>query len=262
MRIHVEAADEGREQLKRPVVVSASCHAALAAVILAWGFFSPPPFQFGDVDGTMGGAMTVSVVDGIPLNVPPAPRNPVANPVEHQVPAAPEEPAPPAPEIEVEPPEAVAIAQPAPPKRPPATAVQKSAPEQKKNEVRSTTGAQAASPIFSGTQPDSGSGVGMTGENPFGQGLAWYAQALQTALGQSWKRTLGQASGDAQKPAVIRFTILRDGSIRDIKLAASSGNRSVDYTAQRAVLGISPFRQLPPQLGRSSIVVDMFFQLQ
>jgi TonB family protein len=238
MRIHVEAADEGREQLKRPVVVSASCHAALAAVILAWGFFSPPPFQFGDVDGTMGGAMTVSVVDGIPLNVPPAP------------------------EIEVEAPEAVAIAQPAPPKRPPATAVQKSAPQQKKNEIRSTTGAQAASPIFSGTQPESGSGVGMTGENPFGQGLAWYAQALQTALGQSWKRTLGQASGDAQKPAVIRFTILRDGSIRDIKLAASSGNRSVDYTAQRAVLGISPFRQLPPQLGRSSIVVDMFFQLQ
>ena len=262
MRIHVEAPDEGREALKRPVVVSASCHGALAVVILAWGFFSPAPFQFGDVDGTMGGAMTVSVVDGIPLNVPTAPRNPVANPVEHQVPAAPERPAPPAPEIEVEEPTAVAIAQPPPPKRPPATAVQKSAPQQKTNEIRSTTGAQAASPIFSGTQPESGSGVGMTGANPFGQGFAWYSEALQRALGESWRRTLGQASGDAQKPAVIRFTILRDGSIRDIKLTASSGNRSVDYTAQRAVLGISPFRALPPGLGRSSIVVDIFFQLQ
>ncbi|MDA0204336.1 MAG: TonB family protein [Acidobacteria bacterium] len=262
MRIHIEAADEGRERLKQPVVVSASCHAALAVVILAWGFFSPPPFQFGDVDGTMGGALTVNVVDGIPLNVPTAPRNPVANPVEHQVPAAPDKPAPPAPEIEVEPPNAVAIAQPAPPKRPPATAVQKSAPVQKPNEIRSTTGAQAASPIFSGTQPEAGSGVGLTGSNPFGQGFAWYSEALQRALGESWRRTLGQASGDATNPAVVRFTILRDGSIRDIKLAGSSGNRSVDYTAQRAVLGISPFRPLPPGLGRSSIVVEMFFQLQ
>jgi protein TonB len=262
MRIHVEASDEGREALKRPVVVSASCHAALAVVILAWGFFSPPPFQFGDVDGTMGGAMTVNVVDGIPLNVPTAPKNPVANPVEHQVPAAPEKPAPPAPEIEVTPPEAVAIAQPAPPKRPPATAVQKSAPEQKTNEIRSSTGAQAASPIFSGAQPDTGSGVGLTGTNPFGQGLAWYSEALQRALRESWGRTLSQASGDAAKPAVVRFTIMRDGSIRDITMAGSSGNRSVDYTAQRAVLAISPFRPLPPQLGRSSIVVEMFFQLQ
>ena len=51
MRVHIEAADEGREQLKRPVVVSVSCHAALAVVFLAWGFFSPPPFEFGDPEG-------------------------------------------------------------------------------------------------------------------------------------------------------------------------------------------------------------------
>jgi TonB family protein len=262
MRIHVEAPDEGREALKRPVVVSASCHGALAVVILAWGFFSPPPFQFGDVDGTTGGAMTVSVVDGIPLNVPTAPRNPVANPVERQVPAAPEKPVPPAPEVPVEEPTAVAIAQPPPPKRPPATAVQKSAPPQKTNEIRSTTGQQASSPVFSGTQPESGTGVGMSGTNPFGQGLAWYSEALQRALRESWGRTLSQASGDAAKPAVVRFTILRDGTIRDIQIVGSSGNRSVDYTAQRAVLGISPFRGLPPQLGRSSIVVEIFFQMQ
>lgn len=262
MRIHVEAPDEGREALKRPVVVSASCHAALAAVILAWGFFSPPPFQFGDTDGTMGGAMTVSVVDGIPLNVPAAPPNPVANPVEHQVPAAPEKPAPAAPEIPVEVAEAVPIEQPPAPKRPPAPAVQKSAPPQKKNEVRSSDGAQAASPIFSGTQQEAGAGVGLTGANPFGQGFAWYSTALQRAVGESWRRTLSQASGDASKPATVRFTIMRNGTIQNIQVVDSSGNRSVDYSAQRAVLAISPFRPLPPQLGRSSIVVDIFFQLQ
>jgi TonB family protein len=262
MRIHVEAPDEGREQLKRPVVVSASCHAALAVVILAWGFFSPAPFQFGDPDGTMGGSMTVNVVDGIPLNVPPAPKNPVANPVEHQVPAAPEKPVPPAPEIEAEPPDAVAIAQPEPPKRPPAAAVQKSAPVQKPNEIRSDTGAQASSPIFSGTKSEAGAGVGLTGADPFGQGFAWYSAALQRAVGESWRRTLSQANGAAKQPATVRFTILRNGSIQDIQVVGSSGNRSVDYTAQRAIVGINPFRPLPPQLGRSSIVVDIFFQMQ
>lgn len=102
----------------------------------------------------------------------------------------------------------------------------------------------------------------MTGSNPFGQGFAWYSEALQRALGESWRQTLSQASGNASKPATVRFTIMRDGTIRDIKIAESSGNRSVDYTAQRAVIGISPFRPLPPQLGRSSIVVDIYFQLQ
>lgn len=262
MRLHVEAADEGREQLKQPVVVSVSCHAALLVVIMAWTFFSPPPFQFGELDGDSGSAMSVTVVDGIPLNVPTAPKNPVANDVEHQVPAAPEkqQPAPPAPPVEE--PEAVAIAQPKEPVRPPAPAVQKSAPTPKKNEVRSTDGAQAASEIFSGTKPDTGSGVGMTGSNPFGQGFAWYSAALQRALGESWRQTLGQASGKAAQPATVRFTILRDGTIRDIQVVSSSGNRTIDYTAQRAVTAISPFQRLPPGLGRSSIVVDIFFQMQ
>jgi TonB family protein len=60
----------------------------------------------------------------------------------------------------------------------------------------------------------------------------------------------------------VRFTNLRVGTIREIQIVGSSGNRSVDYRAQRAVLGISPFRGLPPQLGRSSIVVEIFFQMQ
>jgi TonB family protein len=55
---------------------------------------------------------------------------------------------------------------------------------------------------------------------------------------------------------------MRNGTIEDIRIVESSGNRSVDYTAQRAVLAITPFRALPPGLRRSSIVVDIFFQLQ
>lgn len=261
MRVHVEAPDEGREQLRKPVMVSLSCHAALLVVILAWSIFSNP-FRFGDTEGDAGAAMSVNVVDGIPLNMPQAQRNPVANPVEHQVPAAPEKQPPPAPAPPVEEAEAVPIAQPDANRRPPAPKVQRSAPEQKENEIRSTEGAQASSEIFTGTNSNAGAGVGLTGNNPFGEGFAWYANALQRALGQSWRQTLGQAAGTAAKPATVRFTIQRDGTITNIQVVGSSGNRTVDYSAQRAVLGINPFQRLPPGLGRSSIVVDIFFQLQ
>lgn len=260
MKAHVAAADEDREQLKRPVLVSLSCHAGLLVVILAWGFFSPPPFEFGDVDGADGGAFKVTPVDGIPLNVPTAPRNPVANDAQHQVPAAPERQRP-APEAPIEEPDAVPIEQ-AVQRRPSAPAVQKSAPKQQENEIRSTTGAQASSEIYIGTPPEAGAGVGLTGSNPFGQGFAWYSAALQRAVGESWRRSLAQASGSAARAATVRFTIMQNGAIQDIKVVESSGNRSVDYTAQRAVMGIDPFRQLPRGLGRSSIVVDIYFQLQ
>jgi TonB family protein len=262
MRQHVTAADEDREPLKRPVVISMSCHVGLVIVVLVGGFFSPPPFDFGEADGANGGAFKVTPVDGIPLNVPTAPRNPVANDTQSQVPAAPEQ-QPPAPEPEAPPeePEAVPIEQPTR-RRPPAPAVQKSAPEQKPNEVRSSVGARASSEIFTGTQQETGAGVSLTGSNPFGEGFAWYSAALQRAVGESWRQTLSQASGAAARPATVRFMIMRDGAIQDIRIVESSGNRSVDYTAQRAILGITPFRALPPGLRRSSIVVDIFFQLQ
>ncbi|MEZ5392407.1 MAG: TonB family protein [Bryobacterales bacterium] len=58
-------------------------------------------------------------------------------------------------------------------------------------------------------------------------------------------KTLGQVTGDTSKPVVVRFTILRNGGIEDIRVVESSGNRSFDYSAHRAVQFINPFRALP-----------------
>lgn len=102
----------------------------------------------------------------------------------------------------------------------------------------------------------------MSGRDPFGQGFAWYAVDLQRKLSASWQQSLGQVSGDAAKPATVRFTIMQNGAIRDIRVVGTSGNRSVDYSAHRAVLGIDPFRPLPGGLRRSSITVEIYFQLK
>ncbi len=265
MRIHLDPDMELKEEkLRRPMVVSLGCHGALFLVIGLWTWLQPPPFQFGDPEGDEGAAVAVNVVEGIPLNTPKAAPNPVANPVEHTVPKVPEveppsipEPAPP------EEPEAVPVEEPKrkpAPKREEPKKETKSDPEPEKNQISSTDGARASSPIFSGAQKSTG-GVGMRGNNPLGQGFGWYAEALQRRLAEEWRKTMGQVSGPTTNAVVVRFTILRDGKIEDIRVVESSGNRTLDYSAHRAVQYTNPFQRLPPLLRRSSISVEMTFQL-
>jgi len=266
MKIHLDPDLELKEaKLKRPMAVSLGCHGALFLVIGLWTWLQPPPFQFGELDGDEGAAVAVNVVEGIPLNAPRAEPNPVANPVEHTVPKVPEveppkrpEPAPP------EEPEAVPVEEPKrkpAPKREEPKAPQKTEPEEKPNQISSTTGARAASPLFSGAETSTG-GVGMRGREAYGQGFGEYADSLQRKLAEEWRKTMGQVAGSSSNPVVVRFTILRDGKIEDIRVVESSGNRTLDYSAHRAVQYANPFRRLPPLMRRSSISVEMTFQLQ
>ena len=262
MRLHLEP-EEAKERLGRPVAVSLSCHTALFVMIMVWAMLEPPPVQLGDPEGKAGSAVTVNVIQGIEIPVPRSEPNPVANDVEHQVPAPPE----PEPKVEPAPspePEAVPIEEPkkTPPKPEPPrqeTPPKKSEPEKTENQIPSTTGAQASSPLFT-QQQTAGAGVGMERGNPFGIGFAWYAELLQKRLSEEWGKTIGQVSGRTDKPVVVRFTILRNGRIEDIRMVESSGNRSFDYSAHRAVQFINPFRALPPALRRNQIVVEMTFR--
>lgn len=264
MKIHLDP-ELQQEKLGKPAAVSLACHSALFLIVVLWGLIQPPPFQFGDPDGDAGSAMKVNVTDGIPIpRRPTREQVPVANPVEHEVPAAREPEKPAEPEPEPPKPEAVPVPEEVVEVKPeptPREKLQKSAPETKDNQVKSSTGARADSPLFS--SPESGvGGVGMRGRNPFGQGHAWYAADLQRKLSANWRKTLGQVSGRSDQPVVVRFTINADGRISDIRVFESSGNRSLDYSAHRAVQYTNPFRRLPPGLRRSSIVVEMSFSLE
>lgn len=266
MKIHLEP-ELREERLKPAFAVSVGCHTGLFAVVMLWTIIDPPPFQFGDPTGDAGTAISVNVVNGVPLNVPRSRPNPVANPVEHEVPA-PKEPPKPA-EPEPAPPEdaeALPIEEPKKEpdpveKRQAPTPPRKSAPETPPNQVPSTTGARASDPVFSGAPNNAPGGVGMTGSNPFGAGYAWYALALQRRLSETWSQTLGQISGTSAEPVVVRFQILYSGRIQAIEVVRSSGNRTLDYSAHRAVSHIDPFRPLPPGIGRRAITVEMYFRL-
>jgi protein TonB len=252
------------EPLGRPVAVSVIVHACLFTTIAFWSVFNAP-IRLGDPNALEGGAVTVTPVQGIPLSVDRRARNPVANPVEHEVPAPQEAPKPPEPkpvEPETKAVEIPAATKKAESKRPPQPKVQKSAPKGGENQLRSSTGAAASSPLFSGQQQPGSGGVGFGSGSPFGTRFGWYAAALQRRVSEEWRETLGQVQGGSPNPAVVVFRILRDGRIDSIEIAQTSGNASLDFSARRAVTNVSPFQPLPAGLGRSSITVELWFELK
>ena len=63
-------------------------------------------------------------------------------------------------------------------------------------------------------------------------------------------------------PAIVTFEILRNGQVQNVRVVQSSGNRALDYSAERAVLQAGPFEPLPAAYGGSSASIEFWFQLQ
>lgn len=254
MRKAIDPLEKG-ERLGRAVVVSIVCHVALFSGSILWSAFHMP-ISLGDPSGQLGGAVPVTVVQGVPITGSRAPENPVANPVEHDVPAREQEETP-----EPEPPpeaEAVEVEKQRKRVYPQKFSTRKK--EAEPNQLSSSTGARASSPLFSGDQ-QSGAGVGFGSGSPFGARYGWYADALQRRIAEEWRKTLGQTAGSAGKPVVVSFRISRNGRIDNVRIAQTSANRSVDYSAFRAVVNANPVQPLPPGLRRSSINVEIWFRM-
>ena len=245
------------ERLGRPVLLSIGCHVVLFSGSLLWAAWHSP-ISLGDPDGRIGSAVPVTPVAGIPITGSKARVNPVANPVQHDVPDDPRKTKPP-PEP---PPDAEAVEVEKQRKRvyPNRWAARKR-PEPKPNQLTSTSGARASSPLFTGV-PGTGAGVGFGRGSPFGSRFGWYGEALQRRVAEEWRRTLGQAARGGRKPTVVSFRISRNGRVDQVRIAQSSGNRSLDYSSFRAVLNVNPLPPLPPAMGRSSITAEIWFRMK
>jgi TonB family protein len=257
---------EQHERLRSPLVLSVSCHAALFVATTVFSLWNAP-ISLGDPNGQLGQAVSVNITQGIPL---PRSRsrmdNPVANPVKHDVPAVPEPPKPAAKAPEDDP-EAVPLQTKAEAnkaaERKAAAPVRKNPPPTQPNQVGSSTGGRLNSPLLSGQQTKGGAGgVGFGTGSPFGARFGWYADALQRRLAEEWSRSLGQVGGSSSQPAIVSFTITQTGAIENAQIVSSSGNRSMDYSALRAVANTNPFRPLPRDIGKRAIQVEITFQLQ
>jgi TonB family protein len=115
---------------------------------------------------------------------------------------------------------------------------------------------------MTGQQTKGTGGVGFGTGSPFGARFGWYADALQRRLAEEWSRSLGQISGTSARATVVSFTISQNGGIENPQIVSSSGNRSMDFSAVRAVTNANPFRPLPRDIGKRAIRVEITFQLQ
>jgi protein TonB len=249
-----------RESWPRPLGVAVGLHASVVGLLVLYSAVNASRAEkWGDPKSLGGGAVGITSVAKIPLPAKIGRRNPVANDTESQVPSAPVKPQPqtrtPLPD-----PKAILLKSRNAPKQAPKPTTSRYSPvkEPKPNQVYSSTGQQMTSPMFS--QAAGGGGVGSGSNSPFGNRFGWYEALLREKVARNWRSQ--DLSSSIRSPVIVTFELLRNGTVRNVRVTRSSSNFTLDQSAQRAILASSPFQPLPPQYERDSALIDFTFQLQ
>ncbi len=118
---------------------------------------------------------------------------------------------------------------------------------------------------YSQTPGASASGLAVAGPGggDFASRYGWYVESVKRAIGQNWIQTSIDPSIRAARRAhsVAAFRIYRDGTIKNIRLDTSSGNRSMDDSATRALLSIDKLPALPADYSGAYVDVTFDFDL-
>jgi periplasmic protein TonB len=118
---------------------------------------------------------------------------------------------------------------------------------------------------YSQTPGTSAGGVAVQGQGggEFGARYPWYVESMKRAISQNWIQTSIDPSVRAARRAhsIVTFRINRDGTVKNISLNTTSGNRSMDDSSTRALLSIDKFPALPADYSGSYIDVTFDFDL-
>jgi protein TonB len=252
-----------RDPLGKPFAGSLLFHGGIVAFVLVSPLLKPHIVTLGDPT-QHAGSIGVSMVRTIPIPQREGPINRVANQTQSIVPEAPEPKVAPKPVLKekLPPPDAIKIPtrDKVKPKRiqPPATSNPYRAdrlPEP--NQVFSHAQQALVSPEL-GMKGTNGIGVGPS--NPFGEQFGWYAQQIFDRVGQKWNRS--DVTSRLHARAVVRFRLVRDGSVQDVQLVQQSGSYTLDTSAQRAVMDATPLPPFPRGFPYNTVSVDLNFELQ
>jgi protein TonB len=126
------------------------------------------------------------------------------------------------------------------------------------------TGAPRLNTGYTAT-PGTNQGVAVQGQGggDFASRYAWYIEAVKRRVQGNWQQyTIDPAVRAARTAhAVVQFTILRDGTVKDILVTQSSGNLSMDNSGLRAVMASNPMPALPNDYSGSYVRVIFDFDL-
>jgi protein TonB len=259
---HADILDQA-DSLNKPLLGSVALHAAVFGTLLLWGVvLSRSHETWGDVNSGGPGSIAINVVDKIPLPSRSGLVNPLANNTESAVPTAPaaakpKKLAPP------EEPDAIPIKSRT---HPQPSEVNRSAAntwrakqQDRPNQLYSTAGPALVSPMIG--QTGSG-GVGIGQGSPFGNRFGNYVMILRQRVAEKWRTGDVDPRIHTLPPAILTFDLQRDGSVRNVHVAQTSGNQTLDYSAQRAIYDASPFPALPAGYERSDATIEFWFELR
>lgn len=250
-----------RDRLGVPFTESLFFHIAILALVVAGPMLMPKPVMLGDHVHNSG-AIGVSIVKTIPIPHREGQINRLANDTNSVVPQAPKPVPKPVEKVKTPPPNAIKIPEKAKEKPKKVHKAESTNPflpptPPKNNQLFSETPQRMVSPEF-GIQGNNGIGVGPS--NPFGEQYGWYAQQIFDRVGQHWNRA--DVTSRPHARAIVHFTLLRDGTIQNLKLVQPSGSYTLDTSAQRAVLDAVPLPIFPRGFSYKAVDVDLTFELQ
>lgn len=262
MPARLDILDE-RESLRKPLLGSLTLHVAVAALVIATPIISNLHKRepWGDLNSGGPGSMTVNVVNKVPLPGRAGPVNPLANDTESMVPAPPPAAKPQKKAVEPEP-DAIPLPSKSAQKRPaPQTTSNNKWRAQQRdlpNQMHSATGPGLVSPMV-GQTGSGGVGVGMG--SPFGRRFGNYATVLRDAVARKWNTSDVDPRLRTAPPVIVHFTILRNGSVKNVRVVQRSPYPLLDASAQRAIYDAVPFPPLPAEFEGSEANIEFEFQL-
>lgn len=256
-------ANPGNLTLRSYVIYSVVFHALLTATVLSASFLERRGNSWGGVGGNLGGTK-VNLVSaaGIPL-----PKESVVTESKAVDPTKglhkEEPPKPPEPKADATKIPKFTKEKPLPPSRQSRTLENKTPiPD---NAVPYGKGGNPDLPTGFSQNPGGASGVAAQGQGggDFGARYPWYVDAVRNRIRQVWDQTTIDPAVRAAHRAhtAMTFRINADGSVTNIRLFQSSGNQSMDYSAQRALLSLGSLHRLPNDYMGSYVDVTFDFDL-
>ena len=236
------------QSLRQFLIYSIIMHASLAVVIIVSAFIQFRDNRWGGVGGDLGGTKVNLVSSaGIPM-----PKETVVTESKAVDPTKglykEEPPKPPEPKTDATKIPKFEKEKPLPPSRPSRTLENKKPPPD--NAVPYGKGGNPDLPTgYSPTPGGGSSGVSVQGQGStdFSTRYGWYIAAAKRRVAPNWNLLFldPAARNSRMLHCVISFTILRDGTVKNLRVAQPSGNSSWDTAGLRAIQSSSPFPPLP-----------------
>lgn len=252
--------------LRRYLGYSLVLHGALTALIAASIVFHFQGERWGDVGGGSEGQVNVKLVGSVGLPMPKPPdvtESKTFDPTDSLYKSVPQPkpPEPPKPEVKI--PEFKK-------EKPPKQIEHKSRVFENPTPAPDNAVAQHGGKMNVPTGTAQVPGAAAPGVNMQGQGggdfalrYGWYVDSVRRRISQNWLQSTIDPALRASRTArcTYTFTIMRDGTVKDIRVAQTSGNYSMDTSAQRALLSSSPMPPLPSDYSGSYVNVTFDFDL-